>query len=134
MRTPRSALLVDNQAVDPRQPQGGRVVAHAPDAPHRCVPVGDRVHTFTMPPPPPLPSGVTAQAGHEPTTVTQTHAQPGDVYLCDCGKAWVARATVVSGLGVWGPGGYRAERGYDWRREHWWERRRRTQSAGSLTD
>lgn len=108
----------------------GRIVARGPDAPHRCAPTGDRLRTYSLPPFPPLSSGVTADRLPEPTTSTETVARPGDVYLCGCGKTWIARATVVSGKGVWGHGGYRTERESDWRREHWWERRRRQRAAG----
>jgi len=94
----------------------GRVVAHGPEAKHVCHPVGDRIGTYQLPPPPPLPSG--KGGGSTPSVYTERFALRGDVYECGCGRTWVAAKRTVAHEWLRTPAG-------EWRRERWWERRRR---------
>lgn len=75
--------------------------------------------TYQVPAPPPLPSG--KGGGGKPSVFTERYASPGDVFECGCGRAWVARVEAVAT-------GFPLE--HEWRREHWWERRRRLNRHG----
>lgn len=93
----------------------GQVVAH-PQRGHECNPgvrwaeFGGQTHEGLPP----------EELGSLYAIIPSQYSHPaGTVWQCDCGKTWVSKPPRYAN---W-PGDV------TWRREHWWERRRRERHA-----